>query len=68
VANTVTAVADKRRAPPGDKRDGLTPDQGPGLAPKKVTVNRVASALVRVAPPELLLPMLTRNHPALKHD
>jgi len=34
----VTAVADKRRAPPGDKRDGLTPDQGPGLAPKKVTV------------------------------
>jgi hypothetical protein len=37
VANTVTAVADKRRAPPGDKRDGLTPDQGPGLAPKKVT-------------------------------
>ena len=39
MANTVTAVADKRRAPPGDKRDGLTPDQGPGRAPKKVTVN-----------------------------
>jgi hypothetical protein len=38
VASTVTAVADKRRAPRGDKRDGLTRDQGPGLAPKKVTV------------------------------
>ena len=42
-----------------------------GLAAGKAVVipgrvNRVASALVRVAPPELLLPVLTRNHPALK--
>ena len=29
-------------------------------------VNRVASAFSRVAPPEWLLPVLTRNHPALK--
>jgi uncharacterized protein len=44
-----------------------------GLAAGKAVVipgrvNRVASALVRVAPPELLLPVLTRNHPAFKHD
>jgi hypothetical protein len=38
VASTVIDVADKRRAPLGDKRDGLTADQGPGLAPKNVPV------------------------------
>jgi uncharacterized protein len=42
-----------------------------GLAAGKAVVvpgrvNRVASAFFRVAPPELLLPVLTRNHPALK--
>jgi short-subunit dehydrogenase len=44
-----------------------------GLAAGKAVVvpgrvNRVASALFRVAPPELLLPFLTRNHPAMKRD
>ncbi len=29
----------KRRVVPGDEQDGLTPDQGPGLAPNKVPVN-----------------------------
>jgi uncharacterized protein len=29
-------------------------------------VNRVASVVSRVAPPELLLPVLSRNHPAMK--
>ena len=42
-----------------------------GLAAGKAVVvpgfvNRVASELFRVAPPELLLPLLTRVHPALK--
>ena len=31
-------------------------------------VNRVASALFRVAPPELLSPLLARGHPAMKRD
>ncbi len=44
-----------------------------GLAAGKAVVvpgrvNRVASAFFRVAPPELLLPVLARNHPALKRD
>lgn len=44
-----------------------------GLAAGKAVVvpgrlNRVASALFRVAPPELLLPVLTRGHPAFKRD
>jgi uncharacterized protein len=29
-------------------------------------VNRVAAALFRVAPPEWLLPVLARGHPAFK--
>jgi short-subunit dehydrogenase len=42
-----------------------------GLAAGKAVVvpgrvNRIASAFFRVAPPELLLPVLTRNHPAMK--
>jgi uncharacterized protein len=42
-----------------------------GLAAGKAVVvpgrvNRVASALFRVAPPEMLLPVLTRSHPAMK--
>jgi short-subunit dehydrogenase len=42
-----------------------------GLAAGKAVVvpgqvNRVASAFSRVAPPELLLPFLARNHPAMK--
>ena len=42
-----------------------------GLAAGKAVVvpgrvNRVASALFRVAPPELLLPVLARSHPAMK--
>jgi uncharacterized protein len=42
-----------------------------GLAAGKAVVvpgrvNRVASAFFRVAPPGLLLPVLARNHPALK--
>jgi uncharacterized protein len=42
-----------------------------GLAAGKAVVvpgrvNRIASALVRVAPPELLLGVLARNHPAMK--
>ena len=43
--------------------DGLAAGKAvvvPGL------VNRVASALFRVAPPELLLPVLARSHPAMK--
>ncbi len=43
--------------------DGLAADRAvvvPGL------VNRVASALFRIAPPELLLPVLARSHPAMK--
>ena len=44
-----------------------------GLAAGKAVVvpgrvNRVAAALFRVAPPELLLPLLTRGHPAMKRD
>ncbi|MGZ4576186.1 MAG: SDR family NAD(P)-dependent oxidoreductase [Mycobacterium sp.] len=44
-----------------------------GLAAGKAVVvpgrvNRVASALIRVAPPELLLPVLARSHPAMKRD
>jgi uncharacterized protein len=31
-------------------------------------VNRIASALFRVAPPESLLPLLIRSHPAMKRD
>jgi short-subunit dehydrogenase len=31
-------------------------------------VNRVAAALFRVAPPELLSPLLARGHPAMKRD
>jgi uncharacterized protein len=31
-------------------------------------VNRVASAVFRVAPPELLLPVLSRSHPAMKRE
>jgi uncharacterized protein len=42
-----------------------------GLAAGKAVVvpgrvNRVASSVFRVAPPELLLPLLARSHPALK--
>ena len=44
-----------------------------GLAAGKAVVipgrlNRVAASLSRVTPPELLLPFLARNHPALKRD
>ncbi|MGD1111968.1 MAG: SDR family NAD(P)-dependent oxidoreductase, partial [Mycobacterium sp.] len=44
-----------------------------GLAAGKAVVvpgrvNRIAAALFRVAPPELLLPVLTRGHPAFKRD
>jgi short-subunit dehydrogenase len=44
-----------------------------GLAAGKAVVvpgrvNRIAAALFRVAPPELLLPLLRRGHPAFKHD
>ena len=44
-----------------------------GLAAGRAVVipgrlNRVASALARVAPPELLVPVLARNHPALKRN
>ena len=44
-----------------------------GLAAGKAVVipgrvNRVASALFRIAPPELLLPVLARSHPAMKRD
>ena len=44
-----------------------------GLAAGKAVVvpghvNRVASAFFRVAPPEWLLPMLARGHPAMKRD
>jgi uncharacterized protein len=44
-----------------------------GLAAGKAVVipgrvNRVASALFRVAPPEWLLPVLARSHPAMKRD
>ncbi|OBI93159.1 SDR family oxidoreductase [Mycobacterium sp. 1245805.9] len=44
-----------------------------GLAAGKAVVvpgrvNRVASAFFRVAPPELLLPVLRRGHPAFKRD
>jgi len=43
--------------------DGLAAGKAvvvPGLA------NRISSSLFRVAPPELMLPFLARNHPALK--
>jgi short-subunit dehydrogenase len=44
-----------------------------GLAAGKAVVvpgrvNRVVSAFFRVAPPELLLPVLARSHPAMKRD
>jgi hypothetical protein len=44
-----------------------------GLAAGKAVVvpgrvNRIAAAFFRVAPPELLLPVLTRGHPAFKRD
>jgi uncharacterized protein len=44
-----------------------------GLASGKAVVipgrvNRLASAAVRFVPPELLLPMLSRNHPGMKRD
>jgi short-subunit dehydrogenase len=44
-----------------------------GLAAGKAVVvpgrvNRIASAFFRIAPPESLLPLLTRNHPAMKRD
>jgi short-subunit dehydrogenase len=44
-----------------------------GLAAGKAVVvpgrvNRVASAFFRVAPPELLLPILVRSHPGVKRD
>ena len=44
-----------------------------GLAAGKAVVvpgrfNRVAAAIFRVAPPELLLPVLTRTHPGFKRD
>jgi short-subunit dehydrogenase len=44
-----------------------------GLAAGKAVVvpgrvNRVAAALFRVTPPELLLPLLSRGHPAMKRD
>ncbi|MGO9924937.1 MAG: SDR family NAD(P)-dependent oxidoreductase [Mycobacterium sp.] len=45
--------------------DGLTAGKAV-VVPGRV--NRVASAFFRVAPPELLLPVLARNHPALKRD
>jgi uncharacterized protein len=45
--------------------DGLAADKAV-VVPGRI--NRVASALFRVAPPELLLPMLTRGHPAFKRD
>jgi uncharacterized protein len=44
-----------------------------GLAAGKAVVipgrvNRVAASISRVTPPELLLPFLSRNHPAMKRD
>lgn len=45
--------------------DGLAAGKAvvvPGL------VNRISSGLFRVAPPEWMLPLLTRSHPALKRD
>ena len=44
-----------------------------GLAAGKAVVipgrvNRVAAALFRLSPPKLLLPLLTRGHPALKRQ
>ncbi len=44
-----------------------------GLAAGKAVVvqgrvNRVAAAFFRVTPPERLLPILIRNHPAIKRD
>jgi short-subunit dehydrogenase len=44
-----------------------------GLAAGKAVVipgrvNWVAASLSRIAPPELLLPLLARNHPAMKRD
>jgi short-subunit dehydrogenase len=44
-----------------------------GLAAGKAVVvpgrvNRIASALFRIAPPESLLPLLVRGHPAFKDD
>ena len=44
-----------------------------GLAAGKAVVvpgrvNRIASALFRIAPPESLLPLLVRGHPAFKND
>jgi uncharacterized protein len=44
-----------------------------GLAAGKAVVvpgrvNRIASAFFRIAPPESLLPLLTRNHPAMTRD
>ena len=44
-----------------------------GMAAGKAVIipgrlNRAAAALFRVAPPELLLPLLTRGHPAMKRD
>ena len=44
-----------------------------GLAAGKAVVvpgrvNRIASAFFRIAPPESLLPLLVRGHPAFKND
>jgi short-subunit dehydrogenase len=44
-----------------------------GLAAGKAVVvpgrvNRIASAFFRIAPPESLLPLLRRGHPAFKQD
>jgi uncharacterized protein len=44
-----------------------------GLAAGKAVVvpgwvNRIASSFFRIAPPESLLPLLVRGHPAFKHD
>jgi short-subunit dehydrogenase len=44
-----------------------------GLAAGKAVVvpgrvNRIAAGLFRVAPPEWLLPVLARGHPAMKRD
>ena len=45
--------------------DGLAAGKGV-VVPGRV--NRVASAFFRVAPPGLLLPVLSRGHPAMKRD
>jgi short-subunit dehydrogenase len=45
--------------------DGLAAGKGV-VVPGRV--NQLASAFFRVPPPELLLPVLSRGHPAMKRD